>query len=216
MTRAQPANEAGSMQLEARDALLIVDVQNDFLPGGALAVPDADSIVPILNRYIELFSQRHLPIIATRDWHPANHSSFAANGGVWPEHCVQNTFGAEFSAQLALPADALVIDKGCAVDGAGYSGFEQPQLQNALQSLRCRRLFIAGLATDYCVLQTAIAACRIGYAVVLLTDAMRAVDVHAGDGERALAQLQQLGAIPMTLAAFHSGDSISTDIHINR
>ena len=197
------------MRLDGRDVLLIIDVQNDFLPGGALAVPHADSIVPILNRYIELFSRQHVPIIATRDWHPLNHSSFSANGGMWPTHCVQNTFGAEFSAQLALPTEVVVIDKGTAIDDAGYSGFEQPQLQSTLEHFRCRRIFIGGLATDYCVLQTAAAACRAGYKVVLLSDAMRAVDVKPGDGERALAQLQQLGAISITLVALHTDNLIA-------
>lgn len=204
MTPRHARSAAGKLLLGAGDVLLINDVQNDFLPGGALGVAQADAILPVMNRYIELFAQRQLPIIATRDWHPPNHSSFAVNGGIWPVHCVQNTQGAQLSAQLVLPANLIVIDKGALVDRPGYSGFEQPQLQQTLQRVQCRRLFIGGLTTDYCVLQTATAACELGYRVVLLIDAMRAVDVQPGDGDRALARLQQLGAQAITLAALNA------------
>ncbi len=186
------------LALAGHDALLIVDVQNDFLPGGSLAVPDGDGIIPVLNEYIKCFRDRGLPVIATRDWHPPDHCSFQSQGGPWPPHCVRATTGADFPATLVLPSDVVVISKGCQKTRDAYSGFEGTALHEQLRELGVRRLFVGGLATDYCVRATVLDARRLGYEVCLLVDAIRAVDVHAGDGERAIEEMRKAGARPVT------------------
>ena len=175
------------------DALLVVDVQNDFLPGGHLAVSHGDEVVPALNRCLALFSLDKLPIYASRDWHPADHCSFRAQGGPWPPHCIANMHGAEFAANLELPADTVIISKADKPDKDAYSAFRGTDLGLCLTTASVRRVFVGGLATDYCVLNTVKDALALGYGVVLLTDAVRAVDVAPGDGERALAEMRQLG-----------------------
>ena len=185
--------------LQKSDALIIVDVQKDFLPGGALAVPRGDEVVPVLNSYITLFEEQGLPIIATRDWHPPNHCSFAAQGGLWPSHCVVGTPGARFAPSLALPRDIMVISKDTEKQQNTYSGFEGADLAEYLQSLGSQRLFIGGLATDYCVLNTVRDALELDFAVCLLTDAIRAVNVKPDDGPRAEEEMQRFGAVPVTL-----------------
>jgi nicotinamidase/pyrazinamidase len=181
------------------DALVVVDVQNDFLPGGSLAVPRGDEVVANLNRYIAEFVQRQLPIFATRDWHPANHCSFQAQGGSWPVHCVRQTKGAEFAPSLRLPATAVIISKGTAPDREAYSGFEETDLADRLRRAAVARLYVGGLATDYCVLNTVKDAVRLGFKVVLLKDAIRAVNVHPADGREAEAEMLGLGAVPSQL-----------------
>lgn len=176
------------------DALLIVDVQNDFLPGGALAVPEGDRVIAPLNRCIELFAASSLPIFATRDWHPPDHCSFEARGGPWPPHCIADTEGAAFAASLKLPRTAVVISKAADPDADTYSGFGGTDLHARLRKAGVGRLAVGGLATDYCVLNTVKDALRLGYRVLLLTDAVRAVDVQPGEGERALAEMRDLGA----------------------
>ena len=176
------------------DALLIVDVQNDFLPGGSLAVPDGDAVVPVLNHYLGIFAMQNLPVYATRDWHPEHHCSFRAQGGPWPPHCMADTHGAEFAAALDLPADAVIISKADTPEKDAYSAFEGTDLGLCLKAVDVRRLFVGGLATDYCVLNSVKDARALGYDVVLLTDAVRPVEVHPGDGEKALAEMRQLGA----------------------
>lgn len=181
------------------DALLLVDVQVDFLPGGSLAVPRGDEVVPALNGYIAEFRRRGLPILATRDWHPPDHCSFRARGGPWPPHCVAGSPGASFAAPLGLPREALVVSKATTAEADAYSGFQGTDLDASLRRLGVARLFVGGLATDYCVLNTVRDALRLGYRVLLLSDAVRAVDVHPGDGARALAEMRQAGARPITL-----------------
>lgn len=176
------------------DALLIVDVQYDFLPGGALGVPDGDRVLAPINNAIALFRARGLPIFASRDWHPANHCSFREQGGPWPPHCVADTAGAAFSSDLDLPATATLIYKATRVDEEAYSVFGGTGFEGMLRAAGVRRIFIGGLATDYCVLATTRDACLLGFSVVVLTDAVCAVDVHPGDGERALAEMRQLCA----------------------
>lgn len=183
-----------NIQLTASDALIVVDVQNDFLPGGSLAVPHGDEIIPVLNRYIGAFHARRLPIFATRDWHPADHCSFREQGGPWPPHCIAGTPGAEFAAALALPADAHIISKAVMPSRDAYSGFEGPNLHELLQAASIRRVFVGGLATDYCVLNTVKDALHHRYTTFLLEDAVRAVDVQSGDGLRALEEMTRLGA----------------------
>lgn len=183
----------------AGDALVIVDVQRDFLPGGALPVPGGDQIVPVLNRYLERFTARSLPVFATRDWHPADHVSFRAQGGPWPPHCVQGTAGAAFADGLRLPPTACVVSKATCRDRDSYSDFDAAGFEAQLRARGVRRLFVGGLAADYCVRATVRDALERGFAVVLLTDAVRALDVAPGDGERAVAEMQRLGAVVTTL-----------------
>lgn len=180
-------------------ALLIVDVQNDFCPGGALPVPEGDQVVPVLNRAIERFQQGGGLIIASRDWHPARSTHFAAYGGKWPVHCVQDTEGAAFHPQLRLPAEAVVVSKGTGENEDGYSAFEArtddgTPLEDLLREKGVRRLVVGGLATDYCVRASVLGALERGFEVLVLRDAIRGVDVQPGDSERALAEMQQKGA----------------------
>lgn len=177
------------------DALVIVDVQVDFLPGGSLAVPDGQEILPAVNRYISFFSGQHCAIVATRDWHPADHCSFRARGGIWPPHCIAGTSGAAFAPGLALPAQTIVISKATTPDMEAYSGFQGTALAERLRELGVHRIFVVGLATDYCVLHTVKDAIAAGFAVVLLLDAVRAVDVQPGDGAKAIAEMKALGAV---------------------
>ncbi len=186
-----------SIRLQTGDALIAVDVQNDFLPGGSLAVPEGDAVVPALNRYLAAFGARALPVFATRDWHPPKHCSFKAQGGIWPPHCVAATRGAEFARALALPQSAVVISKAAAPEADAYSGFGGTDLAARLRASGVTRLFIGGLATDYCVLNTVRDALAGGFEVLLLADAIRAVEVKAGDGARALEEMQRLGARPL-------------------
>jgi nicotinamidase/pyrazinamidase len=186
-------------ELGRGDALIVVDVQKDFLPGGSLAVPHGDEIVPVLNRYIERFQSLGLPIVATRDWHPEHHMSFKHRGGPWPPHCVAGSTGAQFAPKLALPLDAIVISKAIEQERDAYSGFEGTDLAVRLRAAGVRRVFVAGLATDYCVLNTVRDALRNGFETVLLVDAVRAVDVRPGDGERAIAEMTAAGAQPVDL-----------------
>jgi nicotinamidase/pyrazinamidase len=181
------------------DVLLVTDIQNDFLRGGSLAVSGGDEVVPVLNRYIEIFVSRGLPVYATRDWHPERHCSFHAQGGPWPPHCVAHTRGAEFAATLTLPPDATVISKATSADQEAYSSFQETDLDSRLHTAGIHRIFIGGLTTDYCVLNTVRDARQLGYEVFLLADAIRAVDVHPGDGQRAEAEMTELGAQRISL-----------------
>src|SRR6516162_7678685 len=132
--------------MAAQKALIVVDVQNDFLPGGALAVPHGDEVIPVLNRYIAEFEQQKLPIFATRDWHPPNHCSFRTQGGPWPVHCVVGTPGAEFPASLQLPPSAIVVLKPSIPDKETYSGFEGIALEQQLRGASVECLYVGGLA----------------------------------------------------------------------
>jgi nicotinamidase/pyrazinamidase len=185
--------------MQAKDALVIVDVQNDFCPGGALAVARGDEVVEPLNRLIERFSRAGLPIFATRDWHPERTSHFRDYGGVWPAHCVQGTKGAEFHADLKLNENVVTLSKGMAADEDSYSGFQAVDqngtpLAELLRRAGVERIFVGGLATDYCVKQTVLDGLKQGFQVVLLDRAMRAVDLNPGDGDRAIAEMIQAGA----------------------
>lgn len=191
--------------VEAHDALIVVDVQVDFLPGGNLAVARGDEVIAPVNRAIAVFVRCGRPIFATRDWHPADHCSFHAQGGPWPPHCIAGTPGAAFPAALALPAQTPVISKATAADRDAYSGFEGTDLALRLRALAVDRIFIAGLTTDYCVLNSVRDARREGFAVIVLEDCTRAVDVQPGDGARALAEMRALGAKFATVDALEAG-----------
>ncbi|MEE9595181.1 MAG: nicotinamidase [Acidiferrobacterales bacterium] len=190
-----------NIKLVKGDALIIVDVQNDFLPGGNLAVPNADEVVPPLNLYIEAFESQHMPIYATRDWHPANHCSFKAQGGIWPPHCIAGTAGAQFAPGLKHPPHTVIISKATTSEKDTYSGFEDADLAQRLRDQGVQRLFIGGLATDYCVLNTVKDALKHGFEVLLLQDAMRAVNVQPDDGQKAEHEMQGLGAKPIRVDA---------------
>jgi len=165
-------------------ALVVVDVQVDFCPGGALAVREGDKVVPVLNEYIKQFAAAGAPIIFTRDWHPSNHSSFKSQGGPWPPHCVQNTSGAKFHPSLIIPPEAEIVSKADRRDEA-YSFFQGTDLAETLRR-RVQTLFVGGLATDYCVKETVLDSLKEGFEVYLLDDASRGVDVNPGDSEKAI------------------------------
>ena len=192
------------LKLTKYDALVIVDVQRDFCPGGALTVPDGDAVVQPLNSYIEVFKSANLPIVATRDWHPPNHISFRERGGLWPPHCVQGTEGAEFHPQLKLPEETLIISKATQPDLEAYSGFEGTELESLLKSKGVKRLFVGGLATDYCVKMTVLDALKLGFTTFLLEDAIRGVNVNPSDSERAIDEMLSNGAIAITLSELSS------------
>ncbi len=179
------------LHLAPDDALLLVDVQEDFCPGGALPVGDGDRIVPVINRWIGIFAEHGLTVFASRDWHPEHHLSFDREGGPWPRHCVQDTPGAGFHKDLRLPASATVITKGVRFDRDQNSAFDQTGLEVHLRRKGIRRLFIAGLALDVCVLATAMDACKSAFDVVLIADATRSVDVDSG--RKALARMREAG-----------------------
>ncbi len=187
-----------------RDALLLVDIQNDFCPGGALAVPEGDRIVPIANWYARLFERRGLPVFASRDWHPAETKHFQAWGGPWPPHCVQETRGAAFHPQLSLPDAAVVVSKGMDPEQDAYSAFQAlaPDGKSLADELRARgveRLFVGGLATDYCVRASVLDALRQGFQVFLLEDAVKGIDLGVGDVHRAVEEMEEHGARSATL-----------------
>lgn len=176
------------------DALVIVDLQNDFLPGGALAVPRGDEVLAPLNAAIAAFAARGLPIVATRDWHPLAHCSFRDQGGIWPPHCVAETPGAAFSGALQLPASTIVLSKAATLQEDAYSGFQGTGLTALLRERGVKRIVVGGLATDYCVLNTVLDGLTAGFEVLLLEDAIRAVDVTPGDGAAAIARMREAGA----------------------
>jgi nicotinamidase/pyrazinamidase len=203
-----------------------VDVQHDFLPGGNLGVPGGDAVVVAMNKYIGKFIAANLPVIATRDFHPEDHVSFKAQGGTWPPHCVAGTIGAAFPHDLRLPQDVIIISKGTATDKDAYSGFEgcirhqndlpeymwdkfskeeHPSLAAVLKTLEINRVFIGGLATDYCVKATVLDGCNTNWGasenkrVYYLADASAAVNINEGDKEKAEKEMEEAGAITVVL-----------------
>ncbi|HVT29670.1 MAG TPA: nicotinamidase [Lacipirellulaceae bacterium] len=179
------------LDLKPTDALLIVDVQNDFCPGGSLPVDEGDAVVPVINQWISAAGKRGAKIVATRDWHPPDHESFHTSGGPWPRHCVQGTQGAEFHADLELPDDAAIVSKGTDPADAGYSAIARTSLTDDLRRAGIERVFITGLATDVCVRATALDALRAGFEVHLVVDATRPVDLDACN--RALQEMARAG-----------------------
>lgn len=181
-------------RLEDGDALLLVDVQRDFCPGGSLPVADGDAVVPALNDWIDAARDAGCPIFASRDWHPADHVSFEARGGPWPSHCVQGTSGASFHPDLRLPQEAIVVSKATTPDSDVYSAFQGTELARLLRERGVRRLWVGGLATDYCVRASVLDALREGFEVAVIGNAVRAVNVDADDGARALEEMRRAGA----------------------
>lgn len=181
------------MENHRKKALLVVDVQNDFCPGGSLAVAHGDEVVAPLNKLIEEFLERGEPVFKSRDWHPEKTKHFTAYGGTWPVHCVQNTKGAEFHPELKDDIHIRTISKGLG-DEDSYSAFDGTDLALQLQRLGVEELWIGGLATDYCVKNSVLDALKEGFHVKALTDAMRAVELQPGDGERAIKEMRAAGA----------------------
>jgi nicotinamidase/pyrazinamidase len=171
-------------------ALLIIDFQNDFTAGGALAVPEGDDIAGPVNRLADRFDF----IAATRDWHPPDHASFETQGGPWPVHCVQGTPGADFHPAMKDVRLDAVVDVGKGREDQGYSGFEKSDLEQILRDNEIDEVYVCGLATDYCVRASTIDACREGFDVTVVEDAVRAVEVKPGDSERAFADMRTAGA----------------------
>ncbi len=186
--------------MPGKDALIIVDVQNDFCPGGALAVKDGDHVVPVLNRHIERFMKAGLAVIATRDLHPEETRHFKTSGGVWPPHCVRGTAGAKFHPELRLGRDVIIVSKGMGADEDAYSGFDAVDesgtpLAVLLRRMKIERIFVGGIATDYCVKQTVLDGLKEGFAVVVLEEAIRGVNLQPADSERAIEEMVRAGAL---------------------
>lgn len=187
-----------------KKALLIVDVQNDFCPGGALAVPQGDGVVPKLNSYIRVFSKKKLPVFATRDWHPVKSAHFKDFGGAWPVHCLANSRGAAFHPALKLPRDVILLYKGTRHDEDGYSAFQAEDmrglnLEKLLQMQGINEIFVGGLATDYCIKASVMDGLKKGFKVRLLMDAVKGVDLKTCDSRRAIEAMVKRGAKKITL-----------------
>ncbi|WP_152204922.1 isochorismatase family protein [Marinobacter changyiensis] len=166
------------------DALIVVDVQNDFCPGGALAIEEGDKVVPVLNHWIESATAHNVPVYVSRDWHPVDHISFEQRGGPWPPHCIQDSDGAGFHPDLRVPESAVKVTKGVRFDQDQNSAFDQTGLAEQLRHDGVKRLFVGGLAEDVCVLATVLDGCKEGFEVVLIPDATRPVTIPAGEEAR--------------------------------
>ena len=188
------------VKIRSVDALIIVDMQNDFMPSGALPIENAHTIIPIINKYIKLFKDLGGTIVATRDWHPPNHISFNIRGGPWPPHCIQNTKGAEFHPFLELPSNTIVVSKATNEDKEAYSGFDSTELDSVLKARKIKRVFICGVATEYCVKATAIDAINLGYQTFILIDAIKGVNKI--DSERVINELLSYGIIMLEIKDF--------------
>jgi nicotinamidase/pyrazinamidase len=184
-----------ALPITKETALIIVDVQRDFCPGGALAVANGDEVVPVLNQYMDKVAAEGGQLFATRDWHPADHVSFKARGGVWPPHCIQKTEGAGFHPDLRLPDWTEIVSKGTDPDQDAYSGFQGTDLEKRLRSSGIERLLVGGLATDYCVKSTVLDGLKLGFEVVLLEDASRGVNLLPADSDKAVDQMIREGAL---------------------
>jgi nicotinamidase/pyrazinamidase len=182
------------MTNEKKKALIVVDVQNDFCPGGSLAVAEGNEVVAPLNKLIKEFLDRGEPVYKTRDWHPATAKHFSQFGGVWPVHCVKNTRGAEFHPNLSDDPRITIVSKGIDENADGYSGFDGTNLAQSLRDQNVEEVWIGGLATDYCVKHTVLDARREGFEVKALSDAMRPVNLKPNDGTEAIAEMRAAGA----------------------
>lgn len=188
-----------------KKALIIVDVQNDFCPGGSLAVAHGDEVVTPLNKLTKEFLDRGEPVYKTRDWHPSQTKHFEKYGGIWPVHCVQGTSGAEFHPALNDDPRVTIISKGFDENVEGYSGFDGTNLAELLRAEDVNEVWIGGLATDYCVKHTVIDAAKEGFKVKALADAMRAVNINPEDGSKAIEEMREIGAEIVGNAAAAAG-----------
>ena len=188
--------------INKNDAIIITDIQNDFLSGGALQVPQGEQVIPILNEYARRFSEFGAHVFASRDWHPPNHMSFKEQCGPWPAHCVQETEGAKFHPDLKLPKGTVVISKATNPSRESYSAFDGTELANELRIRGVKRFFVGGLATDYCVVNTVLDSIKLGYDTVVLMDAVRGINVKPGDVDRAIEAMVKNGAKQATTDNF--------------
>ena len=186
------------MKASRTKALIVVDVQRDFCPGGALPARDGNKIVRPLNRVIETFEKENLPIVFTRDWHPRNHISFKAYGGIWSPHCVKNTPGAKFHPELYIPRGAIVVNKATEPKQEAYSGFQGTNLATLLRTKGVKEVVIGGLATDYCVLNTAMDALENGYRATVISDCVKGVNVKRTDSATAFRRMSTRGVKTIT------------------
>ncbi len=205
MLRTTRLEEEGAERVTAEprvgsgEAVLLIDPQNDFCPGGSLPVAGGDRVMPVLNRWVEAAEAEGRPVFVSRDWHPAQTTHFTSGGGVWPPHCIVDTPGAAFHPDLRLPAGATVVSKGMGAEEDAYSAFQARDaegrgLAQTLRARGVRHLYVMGLATDYCVRSSVLDALADGYEVTVVRDGVRAVDVQPGDGDRALAEMEAAGA----------------------
>ena len=190
--------------MEKKSAIIVADVQNDFCPGGALPVPDGDKVVDVLNRYMQIFSSKGIPIFITRDWHPEKTNHFKEYGGLWPAHCVKGTHGAQFHKKLKMFSGTTILTKGDRADRDDYSAFyaytpDVTPFSDVLMRLGIKHLYIGGLATDYCVRETVLDALKRGFSVTVLLDAVKGVDINPGDSEKALQEMKEMGADTTTI-----------------
>jgi len=190
------------LNITDKDVLIIADVQKDFLPGGALGIKNGDQIIPALNDYIDIFKKAKAKIVASRDWHPPNHVSFKEQGGQWSPHCVQETDGAQFSPNLKLPNDVTIISKATDPNKEAYSVFDSTGLADQLKAQGITRIFIGGLATDYCIVNSVVDAKNAGLDSVVLADATCGIDATPGDVDRAFKKMAANGAVQVTLVDF--------------
>jgi nicotinamidase/pyrazinamidase len=188
-------------QPDQYSALLLVDLQNDFFPGGALAIPGADLLIPFINTYIKLFSRQGWTILATRDWHPINHFSFLEQQGSWPPHCVQGSRGAQFHADLVMPPGMMVISKGTDPKKDAGSGFDGTSLADRLEDLNVQTVFVLGLSADYCIPRTVLEGCQLGLRVVLLTDATM-INLNQDNSSAAFQEMAGAGAFLADIGDF--------------
>ena len=179
------------MPIGSTDALIVVDVQVDFCPGGSLSVPGGDEIVSVVNQLVKLFEKRGGLVVFSRDWHPKNHVSFKDQEGPWPVHCVQNTKGAEFHPELYIPDSAIIVSKATEASKEAYSAFDDTELAETLKEAGVKRIFLCGLATDVCVKSTAIDAVKLGYEVYVVEDASRGITKEGV--EKSLEEMEKAG-----------------------
>jgi nicotinamidase/pyrazinamidase len=195
----------------SKDALIVTDIQMDFLPGGALPVPEGDQVIPVLNEYLKTFAMANARIVASRDWHPPNHMSFKAQGGPWPPHCVQETEGARFHPSLKLPSGTLLVSKATDPSKEAYSVFDGTGLADELKLEGVTRVFVGGLATDYCVVNSVLDAVKLGFRAVVLLDAIRGINVKPGDVDKAIGAMLNSGAEQATLTDFPEPEALPAE-----
>jgi nicotinamidase/pyrazinamidase len=192
---------------DQHSALLLIDLQNDFFPGGAMGIPEADRLIPLINRYIMHFSRQGWSILATRDWHPPNHFSFTQHQGPWPVHCVQGSRGAQFHSDLVMPPGMMVISKGTDSRNDAKSGFDGTSLADRLEDLNVQTIFVLGLGADNCVTHTVLDGCQRGFRVVLLTDATKEASPQSENSAEAFTEMTNAGAVLATITGIGISDA---------
>ena len=190
------------IKISKADALIIANIQIDFLPGGALPVLEGDSVIPVINDYLKIFRRAGASIFAVRDWHPQNHVSFTGQGGQWPPHCIQESEGAKFHPDLKLPEGTVIISKATDTLNDSYSSFDGTELAQNLEMQGIYRLFVGGLATEYCILNTVLDSRKLGFGTLLLSDAVRGINAKPNDTNRAIEEMVSTGADQVTLEDF--------------